>query len=127
MASKKKPSKRGWKQNSPVPKPASLMARLAALAQQQANENDRTAADRTYRNSVAPTGYADSQHPSQCSDECNDRPDRRQVPPANRAGPPVDGVHAPVFVVLANGCILAAMTQTSSERARCQKTMPGCI
>ena len=42
MASKKKPSKRGWKQNSPVPKPASLMARLAALAQQQANENDRT-------------------------------------------------------------------------------------
>jgi hypothetical protein len=41
MASKKKPSKRGWKQSSD-PKPASLMERLAALAQQQANENDRT-------------------------------------------------------------------------------------
>jgi len=42
MASKKKPSKRGWKQSSGVSKPASLMERLAALAEQQANENDRT-------------------------------------------------------------------------------------
>lgn len=42
MATKKKPSKRGWKQNSPVPRPASLMQRLAALSQQYANENERT-------------------------------------------------------------------------------------
>jgi len=39
---KKKPSKRGWKQTSSVPRPRSLMERLAALAQQQANENERT-------------------------------------------------------------------------------------
>jgi hypothetical protein len=42
MATKKKPSKRGWKQTSSVPRPRSLMERLAALAQQQANENGRT-------------------------------------------------------------------------------------
>jgi hypothetical protein len=38
MATKKKPSKRGWKQTPTVPQPRSLMARLAALTQQQVNE-----------------------------------------------------------------------------------------
>ena len=42
MATKKKLSKRGWKQASPVPKPGSLMERLAALSQLQANENEST-------------------------------------------------------------------------------------
>jgi hypothetical protein len=42
MATKKKSSKRGWKQTSAVPRSRSLMERLAALAQQQANENERT-------------------------------------------------------------------------------------
>jgi hypothetical protein len=42
MATKKKQSKRGWKQTSSVPRSRSLMERLAALAQQQANENERT-------------------------------------------------------------------------------------
>ena len=42
MATKKKPGKRGWKQGSSKPQSASLMERLAALPQQQANENERT-------------------------------------------------------------------------------------
>jgi hypothetical protein len=42
MATKKKPGKRGWKQASSKPQSASLMERLAALPQQQANENERT-------------------------------------------------------------------------------------
>ena len=40
MASTKKPNKRGWKKSAG--KPSSLMERLAALAAQQANENERT-------------------------------------------------------------------------------------
>ena len=42
MATKKKPSKRGWRQTSSIPQSRSLMERLAALSQQQANENERT-------------------------------------------------------------------------------------
>jgi hypothetical protein len=42
MATKKKPSRRGWKQTSSMPQSRSLMERLAALSQQQANENERT-------------------------------------------------------------------------------------
>ena len=42
MATNKKPSKRGWKQIRPVPQSGSLMERLAALPEQQANENERT-------------------------------------------------------------------------------------
>ena len=38
MATKKKKSKRGWKETSSIPQPRSLMERLAALSQQQANE-----------------------------------------------------------------------------------------
>jgi hypothetical protein len=41
MATKKKPSKRGWKQTSASPQPRSLMERLAALSQQHASEKPR--------------------------------------------------------------------------------------
>lgn len=42
MATKKKTGKRGWRQTSSLPQSRSLMERLAALSQQQANENERT-------------------------------------------------------------------------------------